>query len=118
MVSISTSIIVDIDNISEAQFPVNVCYNTVDNYGWINGHIEIPPHVGQYSSCNYEFEAKVYDKPSHLGIDGGCISKLYVKDMYNDTEVIGYDRGWYLEPHYPQEYAALNALLEIFDTPK
>lgn len=59
----------------------------------------------------------MYDAPSHNGIDDGCIRKLWVKDVNTNTQVIGYDRGWYLEPHCPQEYAVLNALLEIFDTP-
>ena len=113
MPRISTRVIVDVDNTSEAEFTVEVFYNTVDNYGWIEGRIEI-----QNGTYSYEFEAKVYDIPSHNGIDDGCISKLYVKDIMTDTEVIGYDRGWYLEPHCPQEYAALNALLTIFDTPQ
>lgn len=59
----------------------------------------------------------MYRVPSHNGIDDGRISKLYVTDIMTDTEVIGYDRGWYLKPTCPHEYAALNALLEIFDTP-
>lgn len=112
MPRISTKVIVDVDNTSEVEFTVEVFYNTVDDYGWIEGRIEI-----QYGTYSYEFEAKVYDTPSHNGIDDGCISKLYVKDIMTDTEVIGYDRGWYLEPSCPHEYAALNALLEIFDTP-
>ena len=116
MPKISTRVIVDVDNAEEVEFPIDVFYNTVDNYGWIEGRIEIPS-VYQYGSFSYEFEAKVYDLPSHNGIDDGCISKLYVKDLSTDTEVIGYDRGWYLEPRCPQEHAALNALLGIFDTP-
>lgn len=118
MVNISTSIIVDLDNTSEVEFPVEVCYSTMDDpaYGWINGHIAVQS-VGKYYSCSYYFEAKVYDLPSKNGIDDGCISKLYVRQMNTGAEVIGYDRGWYLEPHCPQEYAALKALLEIFDTP-
>lgn len=112
MPRISTKVIVDADNTSEVEFTVEVFYNTVDDYGWTEGRIEI-----QYGTYSYEFEAKVYRVPSHNGIDDGRISKLYVKDIMTDTEVIGYDRGWYLKPSCPHEYAALNALLEIFDTP-
>lgn len=116
MTRISTRVIVDIGNLADVILPVEVYYNVVDEYGWIRGRIELPS-VCQYGSYSYEFEAKVYGVPSHYGIDDGCISKLYVKDVNTNTEVIGYDRGWYLEPCCPQEYAALNALLEIFDTP-
>ena len=115
MTRISTRVIVDIGNLADVILPVEVYYNVVDEYGWIRGRIEIP-NVGQYGSRSYEFDAKVYGVPSHNGIDDGCISKLYVKDVNTNTEVIGYDRGWYLEPTCPHEYAALNALLEIFDT--
>ena len=113
MPRISTIVMVNVDKTSCVEFPVEVRYNTADDRGWIEGRIEI-----QYGTYSYEFEAKVYDTPSHNGIDDGCISKLYIKDIMTDTEVIGYDRGWYLEPHCPQEYAALNALLTIFDTPQ
>lgn len=116
MPTIYTKVIVDIDNLVDVVVPVEVDYNTVGTYGWIDGRIEIP-NICQYGSFSYEFSAKVYDAPSHNGIDDGCISKLWVKDVNTNTQVIGYDRGWYLEPHCPQEYAALNALLEIFDTP-
>ena len=116
MPKISTRVVVDVGNIPEVEFLVEVDYNTVDDYGWIKGCIKIP-NVCQYGSYSYEFTAKVYSVGSKCGINDGCISKLYVKDVNTNTEVIGYDRGWYIEPRCPQEYAALNALLEIFDTP-
>ena len=106
----------DVDNLADVHVPVEVDYHTVDEYGWIEGTIEVQ-NVCQYGSRSYRFNAKVYGLPSNNGIDGGCISKLYVNDVNTNTEVIGYDRGWYLEPTCPHEYAALNALLEIFDTP-
>ena len=116
MPKIKTIVIMDVDNLADVHVPVEVDYHTVDEYGWIEGTIEVQ-NVCQYGSRSYRFNAKVYGLPSNNGIDGGCISKLYVKDVNTNTEVIGYDRGWYLEPTCPQEYAALNALLEIFDTP-
>lgn len=115
MTKILTRVMVDIDNLADVVVPVEVDYSTINGYGWISGRIEVQ-NVCQYGSRSYVFEAKVYDTPSHNGIDDGCISKLYVKDLSTNTEVIGYDRGWYLEPSCPHEYAALNALLEIFDT--
>ena len=117
MVNITTKVIVDLDDMTEVEFPVEVCYCTVNDYGWIGGHITVQS-VCQYHPCSYEFEVKVYDAPSEYGIDEGCISKLYVKDISTNTEVIGYDRGWYIEPYCPQEHAVLNTVLEIFDTSK
>ena len=76
MPEISTSVIVDIDDIAEIEFPVEVCYNKVDNYGWIEGSITVRG-VCRWYSCYYVFKAKVYDTPSKYGIDDGCISKLY-----------------------------------------
>ena len=98
------------------QIPVKVYYDTIDEYGWIKGHIEILPSVGQNCSYVYVFEVKVYNVPSHNGINGGRISKLSVGDIYDDIERIRFDRGWYLKPQCQQEYAVLDALLKTFDT--
>lgn len=44
---------------------------------------------------NYRFQAKVYSDPSEVyGINGGCISKLWVKNLDNDKVVFNYDRGY------------------------
>ena len=101
-------------DVSGTQFPVKVYYNTVDDYGWTAGRIETLSGVDHYESYIYEFEAKVYDLPSKYGINEGRISKLSVKDMRTDVEIVGYDREWYLEPKRSQEYAIVNALLMIF----
>ena len=115
MCRVSTSVMVDVDNISGIEFPVEVRYKEADDHGWVTGYIIVQSVCHQYSSC-YEFEAKVYDAPSRYGIDGGGISKLYVKDINSDTptEVMGYDRGWYLKPQCLQDHAALKALLMVF----
>ena len=109
--------IVVTDNSTGVDFSVEVCCDTIDERGWTDGRIAIP-NVGQNGLHIYEFCAKVYDLPSKYGINEGRISKLNVKDVKTNTEVIGYDRGWYIEPHCPQEHAALNALLEIFSVSK
>ena len=101
-------------DVSGTQFPVKVYYNTVDDCGWTAGRIETLSGVDHYESYIYEFEAKVYGLPSKNGIDGGRISKLCVKDPTTGKEVIGYDRGWYRPPLFPEEYAILEALLMIF----
>ena len=110
------SIFID-SNSTGTEFLVEVCHDPIDERGWTDGRVTIP-NVCQNGSYNYEFCAKVYDLPSKYGINEGRISKLNVKDVNTNTEVIGYDRGWYLEPHCPQECAALNALLEIFSVSK
>ena len=105
-------------DVSGTLFPVKVYHTPADNRGWTAGRIETLSGVDHYESYIYEFEAKVYDLPSKNGIDGGRISKLFVKDMRTDAEIIGYDREWYLEPKRLQEYAIVNALLTIFDMPQ
>lgn len=48
----------------------------------------------------YYYEAKVFERPSQFGIDGGNISKLYVKRLDDgDGRVVAhYDRGWDIKP--------------------
>ena len=106
-------VIVDVSR--TAKFPVKVYHTSADDHGWVEGNIVVQSEDYQWLN-GYSFSAKVYDTPSTFGINEGRISKLYVKDVSTNTEVIGYDRGWYCEPQYPQEKAALGALLTIFDT--
>ena len=89
-------------DVSGTQFPVKVYYDTVDDYGWTAGRIETLSGVDHYESYIYEFEAKVYGLPSKNGIDGGRISKLFVKDMRTDAEIIGYDREWFQSYQFRQ----------------
>jgi len=110
MPRISTMIMVDVDKTSRIEFPVEVCYNTIDEYGWTNGYIETQRNY----VFHYEFSAKVDGTPSHNGINDGRISKLCVKDPTTGKEVIGYDREWYRPPLFPEEDAILEALLTIF----
>lgn len=114
-----TLVTVAADNTSHANRAVEVRYNTADDNGRITGYIEVHSVCRQYSS-SYEFEAEVYYWPSLFGINEGRIGKLCVRDVNSDnaTEVIKYDREWCLKPYCPEERAALEALLTIFDTPQ
>lgn len=105
-------------SVSGTEFPVKVYHDTVNDRGWVSGYITVRSADYLYVS-RYDFEAKVYYEPSDNGINGGRISKLFVKDADPDMvfEVIGYDREWYLEPQRPQDEAALGAILAIFDMP-
>jgi len=50
----------------------------------------------------FRFDAKLYNTPSRLGIDGGRVSTLAIFDgeqfNHNDCEIY-YDRGWDIEPN-------------------
>lgn len=52
-------------------------------------------HTGEIGNCG--FEAKVYDEPSEYGIEGGRISKLFVRDKQRNV-ILSYDRGWDVQP--------------------
>ena len=108
----SPEVIVDV---SGTKFPVKVYYSTADKCVWVEGNAVVQSEDYEYLN-GYSFSAKVYDRPSMSGINGGRICKLYVRDVSTNTEVIGYDWEWYCEPQCPQEKAVLEALLTIFAT--
>lgn len=70
---------------------------------WKEGTIGIPKKEGGYTVVHYW--AKVYEKKSRYGIDGGRISKLTLK-IKGET-VYNYDRG---PDNPPQNEAAEKAL--------
>lgn len=43
-----------------------------------------------------KFDCRIlaFDEPSQYGIDGGKISKLWIKDLSTNKQVVNYDRGW------------------------
>jgi hypothetical protein len=44
---------------------------------------------------NYRFQAKIFPNPSEeYGIDGGHVSKLWVKNLDNGKVVADFDRGY------------------------
>ena len=51
----------------------------------------------QFIWHGWEITAKVYDEPSHMGIDGGRVSKLDVFDLEREDFICRYDRGWDLD---------------------
>lgn len=60
----------------------------------------LKPHVGQIGDSTEikdgDFKAviKSFPKPSKYGIDGGKISKLWIKNTKTNDVVANYDRGW------------------------
>ena len=60
---------------------------------WNEGAIQIPTKEGK---TMVHYWAKVYDKGSQYGIEGGRISKLTLKE--NGKVIYNYDRGLDVEP--------------------
>lgn len=63
----------------------------------------------------YTYLAKVYETGSEFGIGGGRVSKLDIRDAETGETVAHYDRGWDMNPETPVSYAALSAVLDLFD---
>jgi len=60
----------------------------------------------------YGFQAKIYDEGSELGIDGGRVSKLWVRDEATRLVAMNYERGWDVRPKTAAHRRLLTALLE------
>jgi hypothetical protein len=45
----------------------------------------------------YSYTAKVFDEPSHFGIDDGKVSILSIRNE-DGKEVVNYSRGWDIKP--------------------
>ena len=69
---------------------------------WKEGTIKIQNSI-------FHYWIKVYDEPSHFGIDGGRISKLMLKRK--NEIVCNYDRGWDIKPVDKDTESALLILL-------
>lgn len=67
------------------------------------------------------YQAKVFQDPSELGINGGRISKLEVTIDLGDGKwhraftMLIYDRGWTLEPDDDISKKALDYILKLYD---
>ena len=69
---------------------------------WKEGSLKV------YNSI-FHYWIKVYDEPSHFGIDGGKVSKPTLK---RDGKIVcNYDRGWDIKPSDPDTQLALEILL-------
>ena len=63
----------------------------------------------------YDYSAKVYGAGSEFGIGGGRVSKLEIVDAESGKVAASYDRGWDVRPGTAIEYAALSAVLDLFE---
>ena len=57
----------------------------------------------------YEWEAKVYERPSFWGVNNSRISKLYI--YKGDQQLYCYERGWYSD--LPPDWM-IDDLIELF----
>ena len=67
---------------------------------------------GTVAGC--EFEVKHFDAPSKYGIDGGRISKLWIRRSCKPAFAL-YDRGWDTMPDTEEDRKILAAILARFN---
>ena len=72
--------------------------------GWMLGTIE----------GGYEWQAKVYEKPSEFGINGGRVSKLL--GLGWQPALISYDRGWDKRPETQDAKVVFETLLNYLES--
>lgn len=78
---------------------------------WKEGTIGIPAEGEKMKAVHYC--VKVYEEPSHFGINGGKISKLSL--TMNGEWIANYDRGWDIEPTCEEANLALCILLNNYN---
>lgn len=65
-------------------------------------HPGITGHSAEIKDGDLRAVIKYFDEPSkEHGIDGGKISKLWIKDVKENEVVANYDRGWDIEIKSP-----------------
>ena len=69
--------------------------------GWETGYVN-----------GRKFGIKRYDRPSPFGIDGGRISKLYIKF---GREMVNYERGWDEKPKNEEQKKSLEEILKYLN---
>ena len=77
---------------------------------WHEGTIGIKDKDGKMVGIHYQ--VKVYDEGSQYGIEGGRISKLWLRQ--GKTTVANYDRGWDIKPQTPEAETALAILMHEY----
>ena len=89
-------------------------------YEYMVKHLK--PHMGQVGDSTEitdgDFKAviKHFPEPSEeYGIDGGKISKLWIKDMKTNKAVANYDRGWDIEIKAPAVKKFYEKILKQFN---
>lgn len=63
---------------------------------------------------SYLYEVKHFYEPSKFGIDGGKISKLFIRDSKRQI-VCSYDRGWDAEPVNDEVKEAVRKIMNLYN---
>lgn len=84
----------------------------VDSQLWHEDSFEL-------NGSEIRWQAKVCEKHSEFGIDGGRILKLWVSqlppgDVRYWQEVASYDRGWCTRPLTPEAKTAVEYVVDMF----
>jgi len=77
---------------------------------WSNGRI-----FNLETKVDYEYWCKHYDKPSHLGLGGGKISKLTIRRLSDGKDLYNYDRGLDFDNLDESGKAVLAIILERYN---
>jgi hypothetical protein len=78
------------------------------NNNWSEGTIRIPTDEGGY--VDFHYEVKHFKGRSKFGIEGGRISKLFIRETKSSEVVCNYDRGWDIVPEGKESYKAYYVL--------
>ena len=73
---------------------------------------------------DFYFSALVFPKPSDFGIEGGRVSKLWVRDCristtppdYDENIIIFYDRDWAQKPQTEEEQEIFKAIYLLLES--
>lgn len=65
--------------------------------------------------ADHIIQIKRFDEPSEgYGLNGGRISKLFIKDKNNDQVLVNFDRGWDEKPNTPELKKLVAQLAKAF----
>ena len=77
---------------------------------WSEGIIASPT-----TGNKYKYWVKHYEEGSQFGIDGGKVSKLTIRKLYDSRDLVNYDRGWDIEPATDEVKAVYSIILEKYN---
>ena len=64
---------------------------------------------------NYYYWVKHYPNGSHFGINNGRISKLCIRKVGSNIDLVNYDRGWDIKPEGDEVMAVYEQLIEKYN---
>lgn len=80
------------------------------NNNWSEGEIRIPAKDSS-RYVDFKYQMKHFEEPSEFGIDGGRVSKLFLRETKSGEIACNYDRGWDIEPTSTEAETAYKILI-------